>query len=210
MPSTLLTLRTAITDALGNESTKAITWADRSINYAQLLAALIFDPPELKITGDLTLSASGVGVVLTTLTRLRVIDTIYNATSSRRMWPISWEKWHILKPSGAGNALYYCRLGTTLHTAPIPVVNNALSCYYHKYPVALSAVGDTLDFDYYDSFITSTAIKFAWAFQEETENVDMLQRVGDSISIPLAIGTKLRKDLEEGIREQYNISGTKA
>uniref|UniRef100_A0A6M3KB56 Uncharacterized protein n=1 Tax=viral metagenome TaxID=1070528 RepID=A0A6M3KB56_9ZZZZ len=210
MPSTLLTLRTAVTDALGNTGTKAVTWADRALNYAQLLAALIFDPPELKVTDDLTLAISGSSVSLSTLTRLRAIETIYNSTSSKRMWPLSWDKWYILAPATVGDAIYYCRRSETLHTAPIPTVANTLRTHYYKYPAALTVTDDTLDFDNHDSFIVNAAIKLAWAFQEETENVDMMNKVGEAIGIPLAMGTKLRHDLEEGIREQYNISGAQA
>ena len=208
MSSTLQQLRTAVTDALGNEGAKAVVWADRAVNYAQLLAALYFDPPELKVSSDLTLLVSGVSVSLSTLTRPRIIDLIYNQTTSRRMWPLSWERWYILAPTTAGDTLYYCRRNTTLYTAPPPTAESTLNVYYRKYPAPLADTDDTLDFDFHDSFIVSTALKFAWAFQEEMENADMMSKVGDATGVPLALGTKLRQDFEEGIREQYNISGT--
>jgi len=126
------------------------------------------------------------------------------------MWPISLDRWDILKPGGSGSALYYCRVGSTLYVSPVPTTNNSLTCFYHKYPAQLTVNTDQLDFDHYDPFIVSTALKFAWAFQEEGESADVFAKIGESIGIPLAMGTALRKSLEEGLRGQYNVLGAKA
>ncbi len=210
MTTALSTLRTSVADAIGNSQTISTRQTDLALNYAHLLAALYFDPPEMRIETDVILSSSATSVSLSALTRPRVIDVIYNYTSSRRMHSLPWDRWYLLKPGGAGNALYYCHYNATLYTDPTPAANNTLNVFYKKYPAALSSAGDTLDFDYHDSWIVMTATKFVWAMQEENEAVDMITKVGDAIGIPLAMGTQLRHDFEEGIRGQYNVQGTKA
>jgi len=208
MASTLATLRTVITDAIGNSQTKATSWADRGLNYAQLLAALLFDPPELHTDTTLSLPSGGTSVSLATLTRLNDITKVYNTTNSNIMWSVPWERWYLITPTGTGTPKYYSRRGATMPICPTPTAITSLSVYYRQYPSTLSSATDTLSFDYHDPWIISTAMEFVWAFQEEKESVDMFKTIGDSIGVSLAIGTKLRASLEEGIRVQHNISGT--
>jgi len=189
----------AVTDALGNDSSKATAWATRGINYAYLLTALLFLPTELQKSTSLTLTAAASTVDLSSLTSLRLIDSLYNATSSRKMFPLSWEKWHILKPTVAGNALFYSRRNVTLYTAPPPAVDNTLTCYYTDYP-SLLASGDTLGIANHDPFIVSTALKFAWAFQEEKEVSDLFGIVEESLKLPFLTNAIMRKQFEEGAK----------
>lgn len=195
----------AVTDAMGDDSAKAVTWAGRGVNYAQLVAAILFQPPELQKSTSLTLAASGESVSLSALTALRVIDSIYNITASRGMHPIEWSRWDVVKPVGAGNATVYCRRGTTLYTAPIPTSSNFLTMYYTDYPSVLTS-GDTLSFSNLDPFIVSSAIKFAWAFQEEGESSTLFDKIEETLKLPFTLNAIQRKQLEEGVRNVQSNS----
>ena len=209
--STLLELITVVTDALGRTDDKAVAWATRGINYAQVMAAIAFNPPELYVSGALTLNANGVSVSLSTLTDLRFITSMYNTTISSPMYELPEDKWYLLKPSGSGSARYYLRQNATLLLAPSPTVENILTCNYKRYPALLTNDSDVLSFSQHDAYITTTAIQLAWAYQEEGESSSLFQKISDAVGAISLADTKLRKDLEEGIKRVENsTTGDKA
>lgn len=209
MASSLSALRTAVTDAIGNSQPIALRQTDLAINYAQMIAALFFDPPELHTYTTISLGIGASSASLTGFARLNCIENVYNSTGVNKVWPIPWTRWQILTAVAAtGTPKYFSRQGNILHTYPTPIASTTLYVYYKQYPSLLSNAGDTLSFDNYDSFIVPTAIKLVWAFQEEPEAVDVLAKVGESIGIPLTMGTQLRRNLEEGISGKYDLSGT--
>ena len=205
MASTWLELKTMITDALGRADANALTIAGRGVNFGQLMAAILYDPPELQTTGSLTVSASGTSVSLSTLTNLLSLIKIYNSTASKDVFIVPYDKFTIIVPTGAGNVLYAAKFGTTLYTRPTPTVSNTLTASYRKYPSPLVADGTSIDFDHYDEFITTVGLRYAWACFEEPESSDLFSKVGELIGVPLAIGTKIRNQLEGVLRDGYKI-----
>jgi len=195
MSSSLTTLRSVVTDALGRSDTLALSWADRGLNYGQLLAAKLYSPPELKTSGSLTVAASGVSVSLSALTTLYYFISIYNVTGSNDVWLSDFTRWSVI-PTGAGSVKYAARFGSTLYTKPTPTAENALTVYYIKFPTTLDDATDTIDFDHYDSFVTSFAIQYAFACQEEKESSDIFTSVLSTINSGDAVSEKAKLQIE--------------
>lgn len=196
MPSSLSSLQTLCVKGLGgNDSSEAITAINASINFATLLAALLFEPPELLISGNLTVLSDQNSVSTTTLTNLLTIKTVYNSSDGNKMWFVPWESWYILVPSSVGSIKYYSLLGQTLYVADTPTSSKLLAIGYSTYPSSLSGSSDTLSFDHHDSFIVSTAINLAWSFFEKGRTVD-IDKVISSITQPFSLGAKARQIIE--------------
>ena len=201
MASTLTELREVVLRAVGDSSTKSQEWAVVGINQAQLIAALLFNPPELYINAELPLAMATSTVDLSSLTNLRTIELVYNKTAGKRMWPLPWERWWIFNSEAdTGSAKFHCRRGSTLNCAPSPEVENLLQVYYWKYPTALVLGPDELDFDHHDGFITATAVAIIWAQREESESADALMKIAQASGLPLKESADLRLQFEEGIQ----------
>jgi hypothetical protein len=203
MPSTFSTLYGYITDAIGQADTLGVNLAKRGVNFGQLLAALLFRPPELHAVGSLAVSGSSASLSGLS-TRLHDIKAVYNSTGACNVWLIPYDKWKVIVPSGETYIKFYTRFGNTLYVNQ-PSASNTLSISYFNVPTSLSNDATQIDFDNYDSFITAIGTRFAFACIEEGESSELFQKVGDAFSIPLAMGTKIRNEIEEALRSGYHI-----
>jgi len=200
MSSTLTTLRAVVTDALGRTDTLAVSWADRGLNYGQLLAAKLYSPEELKTSSTLTVAASGTSVSLSTLTGMYFLTSIYNITNAGPVYLGDFNRFQYVVPTGAGNVKYAARYGSTLYTRPTPTATNTLTVYYVKYPTELTSASQTIDFDHYDSFITSFALQYAWACQEEKESSDIFTSILTTINSGEQVSDKTRQQIEQYLK----------
>ncbi len=200
MSTSLTVLRAVVTDALGRSDTVATSWADRGINYGQYLAAKLYSPVELRTSGTVTVAASGTSVSLSTLTTLYYLVSLYNLTNSSDIFMCDFSRFSFVIPTGAGSVKYATRFGSTLYTRPTPTVENSLTVYYVKYPTALDDATDTLDFDHYDSFITSFALQYAWACQEEKESSDIFTGILSTINSGDQVSEATKQQIERFLK----------
>lgn len=196
MSSTLATFETLMQKGLGGrDDTVAMTVIDACINYAVTLAALFFEPPELSEKANLVVPSDDDYVSLGTLTNLLNVKTVYNTTDEHRMWFIPWESWDTIVPSNIGSIKYYSIFGGTLFVKDTPTANKLLSVGYLTYPSTLSGANDTIDFDYHDSFIVTTALAIAWAFFEKGTTTSVEQAL-NAVVMPMSMGLKERQLIE--------------
>jgi len=205
--SVFSTLYTYVTDALGRDDTLGIALAKEGVNFAYTLGALAFQPPELQTSSSLTATSGASSVSLSSLTGLHQINAIFNDTGSITVWLIPHGRWNAIRPTGALTYVKFAsRYGNTLHHNS-PTSDNSLSLFYLKTPVLLSGDGDTLEYVNHDSFIMAVATQYAFSCLEEKESADLFKTISDTFSIPLAIGSKLRSDVEEVLRSgNYSLS----
>lgn len=206
MSSTLTTLQGYVTDALGAADTVSTSLATRGINLGQLLAALLFKPPELQTSGNVTVSAAGTSVSLSTLTGLHSVITVYNTTGSCPCHMVTREKWDLIIPTFTGTVYvrFYNRLGSTLYVNA-PTGDNVLLVKYFKLPTTLTAGGQTLDFDNYDYFITEVATRYAWACKEEPDSSKVFADLMAEYTQAYSVGGKLREEVQEALKSGYNV-----
>lgn len=180
----------------GRDDSVALAVINASLNYAATLAALIFEPPELREQSNLTVTGGSSYVSISSLTDLLDIQAIYNTTDSSKMWFVPWESWHVILPASVGSVKYFSIFGDRLYVKDTPSVNKTLEVSYSTYPAKLVNSADTLEFDYHDSYIVSVALGIAWAFFEEGESAATMKAVADVISLPLSLGARARQVIE--------------
>lgn len=199
MATQFSTLYTIVTDAIGRADTLGLNIAKRGVNYGQVLAAIALQPPELKIKANVTAAASSSSASLGALTAIRYIDSIYNTTGSCRVSPILKDKFELIVPSGETYVKFYYYFSNTIYYN-IPVSNNTLSLEYIKYPTALVNDTDALDFDNFDSLITSTATSYAFAMLEESDAQGIWDKVMQSFAPVLALTETKKNELKEAMK----------
>lgn len=202
MPTSLTTLLTQVTDAVAQTDTKTTDIATRGLNMGQLIGALLFKPDELNVSGNLTASAAGTSVSLSTLTYLHAIIDIYNTTGLCPVLPLPVQKWNVILPPFSGVTIYtkfYSRYGGTLWVNP-PTADNTLLVKYFKLPTPLSSGSDELSYSNFDQFIVSCGIQFTWACKEEPDNAKAFQSFLDNITSAYSIGGRLRGEIEEVLK----------
>lgn len=177
----------------GRDDADALLVTDAAINYAALLAALVFEPPELRTSGDLTVAGGSDSVSFGSLTNLLDILTVYNTTDNNPMWFIPHELWQVIVPSSIGSTKYYSVFGETIYVKDAPSVNKTLKVYYSTYPAKLVNSTDVLEFDYHDSYIVSTASAIVLAAFEEGESAGIWQKVAEAVGVPLMLGARARQ-----------------
>jgi len=193
MSSTFATLQALVGINLGGRDdadTTAIIKA--AINYAVLVAALTFEPPELKTSGNLTVTGGNDSVSLNGLTRWLDVVKIWNTTDSMPMGFIPFELWDVIVPTVVGSTRYYSIFGDTLFVKDKPGVNKVLKLFHATYPAKLVNTGDTLEFDHHDSYIVSVATGLSWAAFEEGESAGVWQKIGELVSMPFMLGARAR------------------
>lgn len=197
--TSFLTLYTAVTDSLGRDDTLAVSVAKRGVNYGYLLSALLFEPVELKTYGNVTVTANAAYVSLSTLTRLRYIHRIDNATSLSTVHPMDIEKFSIIVPSGLTYVEYYCREGSILFVNP-PVSANVLTIMYTMYPLELTADADEILFSYHDAAIISNACSYAFASLEEKESSSMWDTALSTYATAYSLNAKKLQEFKEAMK----------
>ena len=197
MASTLQELQSLVIKGLGGrDDSVAISVINASLNYAITLAALIFEPPELREQNNLVISGSSSYVSIGSLTDLLDLQTVYNSTDSNKMWFIPWESWYVILPTTVGSVKYFSVFGDRLYVKDTPSGNKTLLVSYSTYPAKLVNLTDELGFDYHDSYIVSVALGIAWAFFEEGETAGVMEKVANAAAMPLALGAKARQIVE--------------
>lgn len=195
--TTFINLYTPVTDAIGRADTLGVTLAKRGINFGQLLAALLFDPITLKSTG--TLTASSTSTSLSSLTKLRLINSIYNTTGGKPVTFVPEEKFDFIVPSGLTYIEYYYRHGGTIYHNS-PSASNSLSVKYTIFPTELSGDSDTCALTEYDPFIVSAGINYAFASLEENESQAIWDKVLSTYAAPFQFNTKQLNEFKEALR----------
>ncbi len=205
--TTLLDLTTIIQSNVarpGDVDAKA--WAVRGINAGMYAAALMFEPPELRVVEDGTAVAAGTAVDLATLTRFLRVDEVYNATGSNRVWPLSFQQLQSLWLPSTGGVQYYALHGKSLYYKPLPSGNETLNIYHFSYPVRLSGDSDVFPLDsQHEEFVLSLGTAYTWACQEEVEDVGMWVGLADKFAIPEAQVTQIRRMLREEVPRDDNV-----
>lgn len=201
MPSTVTALTLQITDAVGNDDVTTTAMAMRGLNMAQVMGAFLYNPPELNVSGNLTVSASGTSVALSTLTNLNSIADIYNTTGSCPVSPIPVMKWNYILPAFSGTVYtkFYTRFGGTLWVNA-PTAQNTLLVKYFKLPTTLTAGGDSVGYDGFDSFLVSVATMFVWACKEEGESAAIFEKFMTSFNSAFQVDAKQKGSIEEALR----------
>jgi len=191
--STLSDFRALIKAAFGGRAdTDALLVTDAAINYAATLAALVFEPYELKAANSLVIPGSSSSVSFSSLTNLLDILAIYNQTDSNLMWFVPYELWEVIVPSSVGSTKYFSVFGGSVYVKDTPSGNKTLTVSYSKYPTKLVNATDSLEFTQHDSYIVSTASAIVFAAFEEAETAQMWQAVANAISVPLTLGARAR------------------
>jgi hypothetical protein len=208
MGTTLLTFKQRLRGPLGRDDSTADAFIARGVNFGCILAALLFDPPELSASGSLAIAGSGTSVPLTTLTRLRLIKEIYNSTGQCKVWEIPFSRFNFVVPAETGNVRFYARDGNTLHVKPSPVAPNTLLTYYNQFPAVVDANTQEISITDKDSLIESYALAYAFGCLEETEQGAFWQKLGDILMVPEAVLLKARRYLEGGPSYGDDKSGT--
>lgn len=192
--STLAELRNLVKVNIGGrDDADAMLVIDAAINYAAVLAALVFEPPELRGSSNLTVAGGNNSVSFASLTQLLDIIALYNVTDNHPMWYIPFEQWELVVPSSVGATKYYSVFGETIYVKDKPSANKTLRIYYSNYPTKLVNATDELEFEWYDSYIVSVASGITMAALEEAESAQMWQRVVEAISLPLMLGARARQ-----------------
>jgi hypothetical protein len=190
-------LYTVVTDAIGRADTLGVAVAKRGINFGRVIAALGFDPVELKSAGTLTATATG-SVVLTTLSKIRLINSIYNDTARKAVTFIPEEKFNLIVPSGLTYIEYFYRHGNTIYYNA-PLAPNTLAVKYTIYPTELSGDSDACALAEYEPIITSLGIAYAFASLEETESHAIWEKVLTSASAPFVLNAKRLTEYKEAL-----------
>jgi len=194
MPSSLSTLETLVRKGLGGrDDSAADTVIGACINYAILLAAILFEPPELLIANNVTVSANSNNANISTYLADQLdVKGVWNNTGSFKMWYIPWEVWETIVPANVGAVKYFTTFGDKIYVKDTPSANTVLAVSRSTYPSDVSNGNDTIGFDHHDSFIVSTAITIARAFFEKAD----VGKAMDTITLPLTLSAKARQIIE--------------
>lgn len=188
--STLLTLQDLVQFNLGGrDETKDLTLFQAAINWAYLLAGIIFKPSELSIQTDVSIASDETYFNLAVLTNPLSILHIRNTTDSIDVHPVTYPFLQSLLPSGT-SLRFYAEFGTKVFIKASPTSTKTLKVSYSKLPTKLSSPTDTLEFGEYDAFIVSVATGICWAALEEGDSATMQQNVATFLAGPWQVSAK--------------------
>lgn len=163
--------------ARDSSDTLAALVVPKAVNYAIDIAAILFKPPELSTSANLTLTA---GTTYITVTQKFIdIITAYNTSDSNKLWFIPYELFNSLKPSTT-SIKYFSLFGTRLYVNTSSLADKTITIYYVAHPTELSADDDEIEFTQHDAFIISIATALCFAVLEEGDSADIWARVGDA------------------------------
>ena len=208
MPTAVSTFLSRLQPAIGGRGdTDADTFIMQGLNFGCTMVALLFEPPELQANGALIATTSSTYVSLSTLTRLRVVKSVYNASSSKKMWHIPFNRYDFVVPSETGYCRFWSRNGSYLYVAPTPEADNSLTIHYDTFPALVTAVGDSIAFSNYDPLVENYALAYAQACLEEGESATMWKGLGDALLVPEQTLLMARQYLEGGPARGNNSGG---
>lgn len=213
--STFLQIKTSVYANIArvDEEAEAKIFVEDGINAAQVLASLVFRPPELQKTTNIIIAEGEESTSLATLTRCFAIYKIFNITSNKGVHFIPYDRWHDILPSSVSTTAYIeyaTRWANTLYLWPAPTAANTLRFHYFTLPAKLTADNDKLEVLNHDSWIISMASSYAFTCMEEKESADAWATIGQGHGVPLAIGTQLRTEFEEALKHGYIVQRTRA
>lgn len=212
--STFGTIKTSVyyKIARDDDEAEAKAFVEDGINAAQLLAALVFKPPEMQKSGNVTVSAGGSSVSLSALTTLHTIYTVYNNASSKPVVFIPYDRWNFILPLTAPTTAYVeyaSRWSNTLYVSPAPTADNILTLNYFALPAVMDDDADELEIVNHDPWIIAIATSYAFACMEEKEAADIWATIGQAHGVPLGLGTQARTEFEEALKHGYYIPRTR-
>jgi hypothetical protein len=192
--STLLDLRNELQSAMGGRDDDTAVYAqNRGINAGILTYAFLHEPPELRVSGSLTVSTGGY-TNMDSLTRLLRIESIYNANGNK-MHRLPFHLLdHVWVPSNP-RMVIYAIYGHGLYCRPAPNTPEQVTVYYLRYPERLTANTDECPFEAHEDFILAFAMHYAWMYLEEGETSDNWAKVASAMNVPEAVISKTRKAL---------------
>ncbi len=191
--TTLATLRELVRINIGGrEDADAVAIMNAAINYATLLASIVFEPPELRTYTTTQLGAGSSTISFSVLTRPLDLISLYNETDDKLMGFIPFEIFSLVVPAAAPAASFYTVFGESILVKSTPSVNKSIKIYYSQYPQELIEDTDELDFEHHDSYIVSVASGICMAAFEEVESAQMWQNVAQYVTTPFVLGARAR------------------
>lgn len=201
--TTFLELKTEVREALGGNTNATATDAiERGINAGLVAAAYLFEPPEVKASGSLSATAAAGSVSTSTLTRPMLIESVYSATNSVKVYRLGFEMIDMPWVPTTGIIQFYCLRGALLHYRP--QADETLTVYYMTRPARLQNDSDNYPFATLEDFVVSFGAEYAWAFLEEGDSSALWSKVADRVSVPEAKLFKVREAAQGGIIQEVS------
>jgi hypothetical protein len=192
--ATFQTLKSLVYKSIGRDSTDQLAAAvvPEAINYALDVVALLFKPPELNTSSNVTVAG---GNSYASIADLDFIDVskVYNSTDSRELLFVPFEEWDTIIPADLSIVKYYSIYGDRLYVKATPTTNKTLTVYHYAYPARLTLDSQSPEFDHYDSYIIAVAGALTFAALEEGESVDVWAKVADALGMPFLRGSAMRE-----------------
>ncbi len=202
------TLYQEIQSSIGRESASdslAVTVSKRGVNVGLFAAAFLFEPPELRTTGDLTASNTQDYVALSGLTRCYRVESVYNSTGSCHVYFLPYTQRQLLWLPTSGYVRFWSLYGNTLYYKPIPSSSETLSVSYFQYPTKLDADDDTFPFPTLEGYVLGIGTEYAWACLEEGESSQMWSKLADKYSIPETAVSLIRRQIGKEVSLGNNV-----
>jgi len=168
----------------------AVLVVPEAINYALAVAGILFKPPELFTSEDITLSAGATTATFSTA-HIDLIN-LTDSTNSVELRFIPYESFALLKPT-LTTVKYYSKYGTSIHVNVALASEITIAVEFIKYPATLTADADEPEFTQHDSFIVSAATAFTFAALEETDAVGMWSSMGEGFGAALSKAAQARE-----------------
>jgi len=202
--STLGEIRTLILNAVARDDTVAVAIANAAINYATTLASLSFEPAEMFMVSEVTLTGDSNSLSISSLSseapimadRLLNIVKIHNDTNGYKLSFIPYEMWDSIIPSGLEVTKFWSIFGQTLYFKAAPSSSNTLTISHSIFPAQMVNATDEIPFGYYDAYILSTATGICWAAFEESESSEMWNKISNIVGSSYSLGTRAQAIIE--------------
>lgn len=194
--TTFAVLKNTVYENIGRPSSdvSAALVVPKAVNYAIDLAAILFKPPELSSTVNLTLNA---GSTTTTMTSKFIdIITAKITTDTGRLWYIPFELFDFLLPS-ITTIKFYTIFGDVIHVNTSSLSTKTIQVSYIAHPAELTSDAQELEFTQHDAFIISAATAFCWAVFEESDAVEMWAKMGEIYGLGL-LKSAMAKEVVSG------------
>jgi hypothetical protein len=188
----------------GRNDSIAVTVIQVAINYAIILASLIFKPPELKSITPLTYVGGSSYLDISSVNWI-AIHLLSNDTDGIQLGFIPYDKLDVIVPSSLTSTKYWSMFGDKLFLRAAPTANKALSMSCSLLPSTLAQPTDPIPFSGYDSTLVSWATMLTQAAFEEAESAGAWMKIAETIGAPLTMGAKER-DIIEGAQAYFDLT----
>jgi hypothetical protein len=188
----------------GRDDAAAVTVIQAAINYAIILAALTFKPPELKTLSSLSYTASSEYLDISSVNWVS-IALLKLTSTGKNLGFIPYDKLDVIIPSTLTDTKYYSLFGDKLFLRAIPSSTTALTMSALTLPSTLTSATDSIPFTGYDNQIVNWASMLTLAAFEEGDSAGMWLKVAETIGQPLMLGAKER-DIIEGQQAYFDLA----